>query len=60
MGLDTFAESYGVLKEAGINRAWNPSRIELLLDHYIPALSVAYAEDHELVREAVKRFGIEN
>jgi 3-isopropylmalate/(R)-2-methylmalate dehydratase large subunit len=60
MGHDTFAESYRVLKEAGIDRAWDPSRIAVLLDHYVPAPSVAYAEDHKLIREAVKKLGIDN
>ncbi len=60
MGHDTFAEAYRVLKEAGIERAWDPSRIALLLDHYVPAPSIAYAEDHKSIREAVKKFGIDN
>ena len=60
MGHDTFAEVYGVLKEAGIDRLWDPSRIVVLLDHYVPAPSVACAEDQKLIRGAVKRFGIEN
>jgi 3-isopropylmalate/(R)-2-methylmalate dehydratase large subunit len=60
MGHDAFAEVYGVLKGAGIDRVWDPSRIAVLLDHYVPAPSVAYAEDHKLIREAVKKFRIEN
>lgn len=60
MGHDTFAEVYVVLKEAGIDRVWDPSRIAVLLDHYVPAPSIAYAEDHKLIREAVKKFRIEN
>ena len=60
MGHDTFADTCRVLQDAGIERAWDPSRIAVLLDHYVPAPTIAYAEDHKFIREMVKRLGIEN
>lgn len=60
MSHEGFADVYGVLKEAGVERAWDPSRIAILIDHWVPAPTVAYAEAHKMVREAVKKFGIRN
>jgi 3-isopropylmalate/(R)-2-methylmalate dehydratase large subunit len=57
---ELFAEVYRILKQAGIERVWDPSRVAILLDHFVPATSVVHAEDHKLIREGVKKFGIEN
>jgi homoaconitate hydratase family protein len=58
MCIDVFVDVCDVLEEAGIDRVWDPSRIVVLLDHFVPAPTVACAEDHKAIREAVKRFGI--
>jgi len=59
MSQEAFAEVYRILKEEGVERLWDPSKIAILLDHYVPAPSVAQAEVHKLIREGVKKFGIE-
>ena len=59
MSQEAFAEVYGTLKEEGVERVWDPSKIAVLLDHYVPAPSVAQAEVHKLIREGVKKYRIE-
>jgi 3-isopropylmalate/(R)-2-methylmalate dehydratase large subunit len=59
MSQEAFADVYRLLKEAEVERVWDPKKIAVLLDHYVPAPTVAEAEAHKLIREGVKRFGIE-
>ncbi|MDI6755761.1 MAG: 3-isopropylmalate dehydratase large subunit [Thermodesulfobacteriota bacterium] len=59
MSQEAFAEVYRILKEEGVERVWNPSKIAIMLDHYVPAPSVAQAEVHKLIREGVKKYRIE-
>ena len=59
MSQEAFAEVYQILKEEGVERVWDPSKIAILLDHYVPAPTVAQAEVHKSIREGVKKFGIE-
>jgi len=59
MSQEAFAEVYRILKEKGVERVWDSSKIAILIDHYVPAPSVAQAEVHKFIREGVKRFGIE-
>jgi 3-isopropylmalate/(R)-2-methylmalate dehydratase large subunit len=42
----------------GWGKVWDPSRIVVVLDHYVPASTERYAEIHKLVRMAVKQWGI--
>lgn len=42
----------------GWDKVWDPTRIVVLLDHYVPASTQRYAEIHKLVRMAVKQWGI--
>lgn len=58
MSHEAFAEVYLLLKEAGVEKVWDQSKIAILLDHYVPAPGVAQAQIHKLVREGVKKFGI--
>lgn len=58
MSHEAFAEVYLILKDAGVERVWDPSKIAILLDHYVPAPGVAQAQIHRLIREAVKKYGI--
>jgi 3-isopropylmalate/(R)-2-methylmalate dehydratase large subunit len=59
MSQEAFADVYRILKEAGVEKVWDPKKIAILLDHYVPAPTVADAEAHKLIREGVKRFGVE-
>jgi homoaconitate hydratase family protein len=59
MSQEAFAEVYGMLKEEGVERVWDPSKIAILLDHYVPAPTIAHAEVHKLIREGVKKYRIE-
>ena len=60
MSQEAFAEVYRVLKEEGVERVWDPNKIAILLDHYVPAPTIAHAEVHKLIREGVKKLGIES
>jgi 3-isopropylmalate/(R)-2-methylmalate dehydratase large subunit len=52
------ANTGDILKEAGINKVWDPSKIVVLADHYVPAPSIRNAQISKEHREAVKEFGI--
>jgi 3-isopropylmalate/(R)-2-methylmalate dehydratase large subunit len=49
---------YPVLKQAGVANVWNPERVVNLIDHWVPAPTVEAAENHKLIRQAVKELGI--
>jgi len=57
---EAFAAVYRIMKEAGIERVWDSSKIAILFDHSVPAPTVANAEAHKLIRQGVKKFGIES
>ena len=59
MSQEAFAEVYRILKEEGIDWVWDRSKIALMLDHKVPPPTVADAEAHKLIREGVKKLGIE-
>jgi len=59
MSQEAFAEVYRILKDEGVEKVWDPSRVAVLLDHYVPAPTVIQAEVHKLIREGVKKYGIE-
>ncbi len=59
MSQEAFAEVYRILKEEGIDRVWDRSKIAIMLDHNVPPPTVADAEAHKLIREGVKKLGIE-
>src|SRR5512136_2643649 len=59
MSQEAFAEVYRILKDEGVEKVWDPKKIAVLLDHYVPAPTVVQAEVHKLIREAVKKYGIE-
>lgn len=58
MSHEAMAGVYQVLREAGIEEIWDPSRVVVLLDHYVPAPTVQAAQIHQLVRQAVEKFRI--
>ena len=43
---------------AGVERIWDPDRVVVALDHYIPAPSERAASIHQLVRQCVAQYGI--
>jgi 3-isopropylmalate/(R)-2-methylmalate dehydratase large subunit len=48
------------LAEAGVNKIWDPDRVIVALDHYVPAPTQRAAAIHQIVRQAVQQFGITN
>jgi len=48
----------GMLREAGINRVWDPEKIVALLDHWVPPPNVEAAEIHKVCRSFVKEYKI--
>jgi 3-isopropylmalate/(R)-2-methylmalate dehydratase large subunit len=59
MSQEAFGDVYQILKEEGVEKVWDPSKVAILLDHYVPAPTVVQAEVHKLIREGVKKLGIE-
>ena len=59
MSQEAFAEVYQILKEEGIDRVWDRRKIAIMLDHKAPPPTVPDAEAHKLIREGVKKLGIE-
>jgi 3-isopropylmalate/(R)-2-methylmalate dehydratase large subunit len=51
---------FRILQKEGIEKVWDPKKIVLLLDHYVPATNVAMADLHKSIRGSVKKFGINN
>lgn len=45
-------------QQIGLNFVWNPNRIVIALDQYVPADSESTAEGHKLIREFVKKQNI--
>jgi 3-isopropylmalate/(R)-2-methylmalate dehydratase large subunit len=48
------------LAKAGVKKIWDPSRVVMILDHWVPAPTVEAATIHQQVREFVSEFGIEH
>ncbi len=55
-----FLPAASKLLEHGIEQIWDPDRVVVVLDHYVPASTRGTAESHQRIRELVKRFGIRN
>ena len=47
-------------REVGVERIYDPDRVVIILDHFIPAESARSANNHRLVREFVKEEGVKN
>src|SRR4030042_7185599 len=58
MAGDSTAQIYQVLKEIGIDKVWDPSKVISLTDHDIPAPTAEAAERDVLRRKFVQEFGI--
>lgn len=46
------------MEKAGIKKIWDPERVVVSLDHYVPAPTPRAAKIHQMVRKAVDAFGI--
>lgn len=49
---------YPVLKEAGVKKLWDPEKVVNLFDHWAPAPTVEAAKHHQIIRQAIKEYGI--
>ena len=54
------AAVYFNLSTAGIQEVWDPERVIVVLDHWVPAPTVRAATVHQLVRTAVEQYGIKH
>lgn len=48
------------LREAGVDRLFDPSRVCLALDHFVPNSTVDAAEKSKYVRNFAREYGVEN
>lgn len=46
------------LSRAGIEQIWDPAKVVVVLDHFVPANNVKSASMHRRIRELVKHWGI--
>jgi len=49
-----------VLREVGNDRPWDPEKVVIILDHQVPANSVATAALHKQLREYAVKYGLKN
>lgn len=56
----TFAIAIEQFRELGVKKVWDPDRIVVILDHFIPAPTMQVANNHKLIREFVKEQAIKN
>jgi len=49
-----------LFEKLNLEKVWDSDRIVALLDHWVPAPSVAIAEAHKVCREFVKKYGIKH
>jgi 3-isopropylmalate/(R)-2-methylmalate dehydratase large subunit len=57
---EAFAAVYMNLVSAGVTKLWNPDRVFIFLDHYVPASTPRAAAIHQMVRNGAKQYGIKN
>jgi 3-isopropylmalate/(R)-2-methylmalate dehydratase large subunit len=57
---EALAAVYFNLSSSGINRLWDPDRVVVVLDHWVPAPTQRAATIHQLVRTAVQQYGIKH
>lgn len=48
------------LEKLGITKVWDPDRIMVINEHFVPALNVAMADEQVELRRLVKKYGIKN
>ena len=57
---DNTAPIYGIFKEMGGQRVFDPAMHAVFIDHAAPAPTTKHAENHRIIREFVAEQGIEN
>lgn len=57
---EAFAAVVQNLDAAGIKKVWDPDRIIVALDHYVPAPSLRAATIHQLVRYGIEKFSLKH
>ena len=61
MGTDRgFYKGCQIMVESGYDKVWNPDKIVAVIDHGVPAPTVARAEVHRKLREFVRTQNIKN
>jgi len=61
MGHDlSFFAANAMMTSSVRDKVWDPDKIAVVIDHFVPPPNSAYAEVHKNVREAVDRHGIKN
>jgi len=61
MGHDlSFYAGYNAMIQSGFHKVWDPDKIVVVIDHYIPAPNIHHAEVHRKMRENVKAQGIKH
>jgi len=59
MGHDlSFFAAYMMMVGHGIQKVWDPDKIVVVIDHFVPAPNVSYAGIHKNIRENVRKLGI--
>jgi 3-isopropylmalate/(R)-2-methylmalate dehydratase large subunit len=57
---EAFALSWVHLNAAGLSKIWDPNRVVVVLDHFVPANSERNASIHALIRGAAKALNLES
>jgi 3-isopropylmalate/(R)-2-methylmalate dehydratase large subunit len=52
------AQVFDHLRDAGVDKLYDPSRVVAVIDHLVPAPSAAAAEVHRRTREYVQEYGV--
>lgn len=60
MSHDNTADISNTFYKIGVDKVYNPDIHVIVLDHCSPAANATYAENHRIVREFVKKQGIEH
>ncbi|MGA3085991.1 MAG: 3-isopropylmalate dehydratase large subunit [Thermodesulfobacteriota bacterium] len=59
MGHDlSFWVAYQAMTDTGFNQVWDPEKIVVIIDHFVPAMNVRAATAHQQTREWVKEQNI--
>jgi 3-isopropylmalate/(R)-2-methylmalate dehydratase large subunit len=54
------ARVFDLLRDAGFSSVWDRDRVAVVMDHLVPAPSVAVAIVHDRIREYVREFDVEH
>lgn len=55
---EAFFTAANRLVAAGIDRIWDPDRVVIILDHFVPSANERMATIHAQIRKMIKQFGI--